>query len=241
MTRLGFNLISALFLAIAGMALTQGATAQNAQGCEGFSEYQDAMIEVGTEYLAALDDDGILPGRDPLTYSSADWESLAENAVSWQESMKSIEPPVWADDWHQTQVERAGLLEQLGIAAGESGAMASLTFGDSIDANVAAAGVAAESAIQQCTLFLPFEVEWESLDAEIGGAPVPASSGRESDVMDGVTTYDYVCCEHSTETVAYTESPPVGGVHDPVWQTCGFYDAPVRSENVVHSLEHGAV
>ncbi|MCL1692818.1 MAG: DUF3105 domain-containing protein [Actinomycetia bacterium] len=34
---------------------------------------------------------------------------------------------------------------------------------------------------------------------------------------------------------------PAGGPHDGVWQNCGFYDAEVRSENAVHSLEHGAV
>ena len=34
---------------------------------------------------------------------------------------------------------------------------------------------------------------------------------------------------------------PVGGPHDEVWQNCGFYDSEVRSENAVHSLEHGAV
>jgi putative peptide zinc metalloprotease protein len=46
---------------------------------------------------------------------------------------------------------------------------------------------------------------------------------------------------HVESPVAYAETPPVGGAHAPVWQNCGFYDAPVRSENAVHSLEHGAV
>lgn len=48
------------------------------------------------------------------------------------------------------------------------------------------------------------------------------------------------------ETVAPTavargSLPPLGGDHDPVVQNCGFYTAPVRNENAVHSLEHGAV
>ena len=34
---------------------------------------------------------------------------------------------------------------------------------------------------------------------------------------------------------------PAGGAHSAVWQDCGFYDYEVRSENAVHSLEHGAV
>jgi hypothetical protein len=33
----------------------------------------------------------------------------------------------------------------------------------------------------------------------------------------------------------------VGGPHDPVWLECGVYDQPVRNENAVHDLEHGAV
>ena len=34
---------------------------------------------------------------------------------------------------------------------------------------------------------------------------------------------------------------PAGGAHDAIWQNCGFYSAEIRSENAVHSLEHGAV
>lgn len=41
--------------------------------------------------------------------------------------------------------------------------------------------------------------------------------------------------------VSYPQTPPAGGDHDPVWQNCGFYEEPVSNENVVHSLEHGAV
>ncbi len=41
--------------------------------------------------------------------------------------------------------------------------------------------------------------------------------------------------------VSYEESPPVGGPHTSEWQNCGFYSEPVRDENAVHSLEHGAV
>lgn len=41
--------------------------------------------------------------------------------------------------------------------------------------------------------------------------------------------------------VDYEQSPPVGGEHDPIWLNSGFYDAPVRDENAVHTLEHGGV
>jgi hypothetical protein len=57
-----------------------------------------------------------------------------------------------------------------------------------------------------------------------------------------VQTYDVgPAGEHSEEDVDYEQSPPVGGVHNPVWQNAGFYSAPIRDENAVHTLEHGAV
>ncbi|GAA1875131.1 DUF3105 domain-containing protein [Pseudonocardia ailaonensis] len=43
--------------------------------------------------------------------------------------------------------------------------------------------------------------------------------------------------------VAYTHSPPMGGDHDQYWAACTgvVYPTAVRQENLVHSLEHGAV
>jgi hypothetical protein len=43
--------------------------------------------------------------------------------------------------------------------------------------------------------------------------------------------------------VAYTHNPPMGGAHDYSWAACNgvVYPEAVRSENLVHSLEHGAV
>ena len=48
---------------------------------------------------------------------------------------------------------------------------------------------------------------------------------------------------HTAAAVDYPETPPVGGQHDPTWADCTgtVYDAPLRAENAVHSLEHGAV
>ena len=43
------------------------------------------------------------------------------------------------------------------------------------------------------------------------------------------------------QPVTYPQTPPVGGLHHPTWQRCGFYDEPVRPELGVHSREHGAV
>ena len=43
------------------------------------------------------------------------------------------------------------------------------------------------------------------------------------------------------DPVDYGVPVPAGGNHNPIWQNCGFYDEPIRTENAVHSLEHGAV
>jgi hypothetical protein len=58
---------------------------------------------------------------------------------------------------------------------------------------------------------------------------------------EGVARYSISERAHVDESVRYLQSPPVAGNHAPVWQNCGFYDAPVANEHAVHSLEHGAV
>ncbi|GAA2748546.1 DUF3105 domain-containing protein [Kitasatospora cinereorecta] len=61
--------------------------------------------------------------------------------------------------------------------------------------------------------------------------------------IDGVQTFDNLSRNHVTTPVTYPQTPPVGGDHNPVWLGCmgNVYDQPVKNENAVHSLEHGAV
>lgn len=63
--------------------------------------------------------------------------------------------------------------------------------------------------------------------------------------IDGVLRVDYPPAKHvqSPQRVAYEITPPLGGPHDQYWATCTgvVYSEPLRPENAVHSLEHGAV
>ena len=60
-------------------------------------------------------------------------------------------------------------------------------------------------------------------------------------VISGLQTYTGLSRQHVTGRVDYPQTPPVGGEHSATWQNCGVYTSPVRNENAVHSLEHGAM
>ncbi|MGZ8179384.1 DUF3105 domain-containing protein [Williamsia sp. SKLECPSW1] len=75
---------------------------------------------------------------------------------------------------------------------------------------------------------------------------VPSASNPDpSDAIPGVVKQFYPAGQHVSpaQRVAYDRSPPFGGPHDAVWATCTgvVYPNPLRTENAVHSLEHGAV
>ena len=68
------------------------------------------------------------------------------------------------------------------------------------------------------------------------------SQSGSSDPPGGVEDVDVGSAgQHTEGMVDYEQSPPAGGEHNPIWQNSGFYEEPVRNENVVHTLEHGAV
>jgi hypothetical protein len=63
----------------------------------------------------------------------------------------------------------------------------------------------------------------------------------EATPIPDVETFEVASADHTTDPVDYPQDPPAGGPHDPAWQKCAVYDAPLRNENAVHSMEHGAV
>lgn len=66
-----------------------------------------------------------------------------------------------------------------------------------------------------------------------------------SENIGDVTRVSYEPGKHvkPEQRVAYDQTPAFGGPHDQVWADCSgtVYDKAVRSENMVHSLEHGAI
>ena len=77
----------------------------------------------------------------------------------------------------------------------------------------------------------------------LGTGAMPAQAqGREFLVeIPGVEIYPVVNPRHLPGDIDYPLLPPPGGPHAPIWQNCGVYDQPVRTEFAVHSLEHGAM
>lgn len=73
----------------------------------------------------------------------------------------------------------------------------------------------------------------------VGLAAVLAGCGAGG--LQGEKTFSYQGGQHQEGRLTYAETPPAGGVHNPVWQNCGVYDAPIANEHAVHSMEHGAV
>lgn len=62
-------------------------------------------------------------------------------------------------------------------------------------------------------------------------------------VYANVTKYKSALHVQSTQRVDYDRYPPVGGPHDGFWAACNgvVYPVAMRDENMVHTLEHGAV
>lgn len=75
--------------------------------------------------------------------------------------------------------------------------------------------------------------------------PSKALPKVEPDKIEGIKHVKYDAGAHvaASARVDYRESPPFGGSHDQIWAPCNgvVYPEAVRSENLVHSLEHGAV
>ena len=94
--------------------------------------------------------------------------------------------------------------------------------------------------------FLYFQYDQGRTEREALAAFQPTAERQDPAAqIPDVTVQRYDAAGHvaPTERVAYQAFPPFGGPHDGIWAQCAgtVYDVPVRNENMVHSLEHGAV
>jgi hypothetical protein len=91
-----------------------------------------------------------------------------------------------------------------------------------------------------------FENQDQQGRKEAAAAFTPSETNQDpSKAIPGVISQSFPAGQHvnPTDRVAYTHSPPMGGAHDYNWAACTgvVYPKAVRNENMVHSLEHGAV
>lgn len=161
----GLAAIAVVLLLLVG-AVVNGATAEDAKGCEGLSDYRAAMFKAGRDYLDSRGKDGIETGRDPFTYSSDDWTKIADHALAYQKALKDIDPPEWAAPWHQAQIESIGLLEQMSRAVAEDGIFAVIAFEKQINDADAKRSEALEAVTKTCADFAQFQRDWDALDGE---------------------------------------------------------------------------
>ena len=71
----------------------------------------------------------------------------------------------------------------------------------------------------------------------------PEAKAEAAKSIQGIVVKDYQGGVHNDGVVEYAETPPIGGEHANAWADCTgtVYADPIRQENAVHSLEHGAI
>jgi hypothetical protein len=69
------------------------------------------------------------------------------------------------------------------------------------------------------------------------------STASNPDKISGIVHKSFPSGNHENGVIKYTDSPPFGGPHAPVWADCTgtVYPNQIASENAVHDLEHGAI
>lgn len=75
------------------------------------------------------------------------------------------------------------------------------------------------------------------------GENTPEAKAAAAREIDGIVLQSYQGGLHNDGPIKYDQAPPIGGQHANAWADCTgtVYPNPIRQENAVHSLEHGAV
>jgi hypothetical protein len=166
-----------IFIAIVlvGVLLSPaGVRADDAPGCEGLERFRADLFPVGEQWADELEELGVSDSDwDPLTMSSDDWVTFAEIALAIHRELKAVDAPDWVMDWMQVRLDTTALQEQIGKAVAEGGILVILGFNPAIDGLDQRDDQTREAAIAQCADFAQFAHDWDALDGEIDGTPVP--------------------------------------------------------------------
>ncbi|MBP1986192.1 DUF3105 domain-containing protein [Halolamina salifodinae] len=82
----------------------------------------------------------------------------------------------------------------------------------------------------------------EGVDAEpTGMEDDPLQDSGAEEWISQVETFESNGAEHRSGDIDYERIPPLSGTHSRDWASAGFYTETQRMEELVHSLEHGAV
>ncbi len=99
------------------------------------------------------------------------------------------------------------------------------------------------AAVTAVVVFAVAVIGYAVLQVQEQEAKTPEAKAAAAREIDGITTREFPAGQHKTTPIEYQDSPPFGGEHDPTWADCTgtVYPEQIRSENAVHSLEHGAI
>lgn len=148
---------NALFTPVSVPAAPPAATAQ--VGCDGFEAYQAAYDDA--IYGSMMENPDILDAATALS-ESEDFSDITDEQFraigGWyrasQLALAQVEPPSWAQAWHDATVESLGILADVFFAAAADGADAAfLAHSAALDRNTTELTAAAEAATLSCPDF----------------------------------------------------------------------------------------
>ena len=162
-------------LVVLAVVLVPGSVrAGDAPGCEGLEQFRADIMPIGEKWADDLKALGVSDlDWDPLTMSSDDWQDYADIALSANRELKGIDTPDWAADWMAVQLDTTALQEQIGKAAAAGGSLAIIAFSSSIDTINQRDDESRKTTIAHCAEFAQFVYDWDALDGQIDGTPVP--------------------------------------------------------------------
>lgn len=166
--------VLAVIVMIVAVLAPAGVHAKDAPGCEGLEQFRADLFPIGEKWADELDAIGI-GGADwsPATLSSDDWQTYADVSLEIHRELKEVNPPDWAADWLEVRIDSTALQEQVGKAAADAGFMVILGFESEFSKLDQKDDETREAAIAHCPDFDQFAYDWDALDGEVDGTPVP--------------------------------------------------------------------